>query len=140
MTGQVLNLPGYNIGLFAMPFISGFLGPVGVMTTSLFDTGNAVVCLGGAYGVADGIKSGSKFSVLRILKALSTSVPFLAYLTMNLSRLAYNQVAEPVLQFAAVIKGASNCVALLMILPLRPLPSDGSIPLIYMSRCLVQSR
>lgn len=112
---EVLNLPGYNIGLFAMPFISGFLGPVGVMTTSLFDTGNAVVCLGGAYGVADGIKSGSKFSVVRILKALITSVPFLAYLTMILIRLANIQLPDPVLQFADVIKGASTFVAMLMI-------------------------
>ena len=112
---EVLNLPGYNIGLFAMPFISGFLGPVGVMTTSLFDTGNAFVCLGGAYGVADGIKSGSKFSVLRIVKALLTSVPFLAYLIMIILRLLNWQLPAPVLQFADVIKGASTFVAMLMI-------------------------
>ena len=112
---DVLNLPGYNIGLFAMPFISGFLGPMGVVTTSLFDTGNAVVCLGGAYGVADGIKSGSKFSVVRILKALVTSVPFMAYLIMILIRLADIQLPAPVLQYADVIKGASTFVAMLMI-------------------------
>ena len=40
---DVLNLPGYNIGLFAMPFVSGFLGATGGVTTSLFDTGNAFV-------------------------------------------------------------------------------------------------
>ena len=112
---EVLNLPGYNIGLFAMPFISGFLGPMGVVTTSLFDTGNAVVCLGGAYGVADGIKSGGKFSIVRILKALVTSVPFMAYLIMILIRLADIRLPDPVLRYADVIKGASTFVAMLMI-------------------------
>lgn len=112
---DVLNLPGYNIGLFAMPFISGFLGPMGVVTTSLFDTGNAVVCLGGSYGIADGIKSGSKFSVWRVIKALLTSVPFLAYVIMIVLRLLDLQLPGPVLKFADVIRGASTFVAMLMI-------------------------
>ena len=111
----VLNLPGYNIGLFAMPFISGFLGPMGVVTTSLFDTGNAMVCLGGAYGVAQGIKSGSKFSVWLILKALLTSVPFMTYVIMITLNLTGIRLPAPVLQFADVIRGASTFVAMLMI-------------------------
>ena len=111
----VLNLPGYNIGLFAMPFISGFLGPVGVVTTSLFDTGNAVICLGGAYGIAQGIKSGSKFSLWRVLKALLTSVPFLTYVIMITLNLTGIRLPAPVLRFADVIKSASTFVAMLMI-------------------------
>ena len=112
---DVLNLPGYNIGLFAMPFISGFLGPMGVVTTSLFDTGNAVVCLGGSYGIADGIKNGGKFSFLRVAKALLTSVPFLAYVFMIILRLLGLQLPGPLLQFADIIRGASTFVAMLMI-------------------------
>lgn len=111
----VLNLPGYNIGLFAMPFVSGFLGPVGVVTTSLFDTGNAVVCLGGAYGIAQGIKSGSKFSLWRVLKALLTSVPFMTYVIMITLNLTGIHLPAPVLRFADVVKGASTFVAMLMI-------------------------
>lgn len=112
---DILNLPGYNIGLFAMPFISGFLGPMGVVTTSLFDTGNAVICLGGSYGVAEGVKEGGKFSFWRIIKALLTSVPFLAYVIMIVLRLVNLQLPGPVLQFADVIRGASTFVAMLMI-------------------------
>lgn len=112
---DILNLPGYNIGLFAMPFISGFLGPMGVVTTSLFDTGNAVICLGGSYGVAEGVKEGGKFSFLRIVKALFTSVPFLAYVFMIVLRLLNLHLPGPVLQFADVIRGASTFVAMLMI-------------------------
>ena len=112
---EVLNLPGYNIGLFAMPFISGFLGPMGVVTTSLFDTGNAVVCLGGAYGIADGIKNGGRISFARVGKALVTSVPFMAYVLMILLRLVGWQLPAPVLKFADIIRGASTFVAMLMI-------------------------
>ena len=41
----MLNSSGYNIGNFTLPFVQSFLGPVGVITTSLFDTGNACICL-----------------------------------------------------------------------------------------------
>ena len=54
----MLNSCGYNIGNFTLPFVQSFLGPVGVITTSLFDTGNACICLGGAYSVASMVKDG----------------------------------------------------------------------------------
>ena len=44
---EMLNLPGYNIGTFVIPFAQSFLGAMGVIAVSLFDTGNALVCLGG---------------------------------------------------------------------------------------------
>ena len=46
-----INFPGYNIGAFTMPFVQGFLGPVGVVTTCLFDAGNAIMCTGGSYAL-----------------------------------------------------------------------------------------
>ena len=55
---DILNIPGYNIGTFALPFTASFLGSTGVLATSLFDVGNAFVCLGGAYGVASAVKDG----------------------------------------------------------------------------------
>ena len=42
---EMLNLTGYNIGVFAMPFVGGFLGSTGVLTCSLFDGGSAVMTL-----------------------------------------------------------------------------------------------
>lgn len=55
---SVLNISGYNIGNFTLPFAQGFLGPAGVVTTSLFDTGNAFICLGVSYSVAAMIQRG----------------------------------------------------------------------------------
>ena len=112
---DVLNMPGYNIGLFAMPFVQSFLGPVGVVTTSLFDVGNAFVCLGGAYGVASSIKAGKGFSIGRILKALLTSVPFLCYIIMIVLNLTGVKLPSVVLDFAEIIKASNTFMAMLMI-------------------------
>ena len=67
----ILNLSGYNIGNFTMPFVQSFLGPIGVITTSVFDVGNAFVCLGGAFSLASIVKGNNGFSVKKILKTLT---------------------------------------------------------------------
>ena len=112
---DVLNMPGYNIGLFAMPFVQSFLGPVGVVTTSLFDTGNAIVCLGGAYGIASSIKAGKGFNLWRVLKALLTSVPFLTYVIMITLNLTGVKMPSVIIGFADIIKNANTFMAMLMI-------------------------
>ena len=112
---EMLNLPGYNIGNFTLPFVQSFLGPVGVITTSLFDTGNAVVCLGGAYGVASSIKAGGKFDLRRVGKALVTSVPFLCYVIVVSLNLLRIQLPGPVIECAGIIAGANAFMAMLMI-------------------------
>lgn len=112
---DILNLPGYNIGCFTMPFVRGFLGPVGVITTSIFDTGNAIVCLGGSFGIASGIKDGSKFSLKRLGKALLTSVPFLCYILMATLNLANITLPAPILSCARTIGNANAFVAMLTI-------------------------
>lgn len=111
----MLNLAGYNIGTFVLPFAQNFLGPTGVITTSLFDTGNSIICLGGAYCLAAMVKDGNGFSFKRILKALSTSVPFITYVimvTMNLTRIP---IPGFVVSCAEVIANANAFMAMLMI-------------------------
>ena len=112
---EVLNLPGYNIGNFMLPFVQSFLGPVGVITTSLFDTGNAFICLGGAYGIAATIKEGGGFNVRRLLKALGTSVPFLCCIISVALALAKIPIPGPIVSFAQIGGSANAFVAMLMI-------------------------
>lgn len=112
---EMLNLAGYNIGTFVIPFAQSFLGPMGVIATSLFDTGNAVICLGGAYSLASMVKDGSGFSVKRILKALSKSVPFICYVTMLLLNLLRISVPNFVLSTAQTVANANAFMAMLMI-------------------------
>lgn len=111
----VLNLTGYNIGTFVIPFAQSFLGSLGVIAVSIFDTGNAVMCLGGAFSVACMIKDGSGFSVKRILRALGKSVPFITYITMLTLNLLKLQLPSFVLSVAGIGSNANAFMAMLMI-------------------------
>ena len=111
----VLNTPGYNIGTFALPFTSSFLGSVGVLTTSLFDVGNSFVCLGGAFGVARAIKEGGKVDLKRVLKAPLSSIPFLTHLVMVFLNLNGWNLPSPVVSLAEIIGNANAFLAMLMI-------------------------
>ncbi len=112
---DTLNLPGYNIGIFTLPFVQSFLGPAGVVAASLFDTGNAVVCLGGAFGVAKSLKEGRGFSFKTILKALCTSVPFMSYVIMVLLNVLHIRLPAPVLSLAEIIRSSNAFIAMLMV-------------------------
>ena len=112
---DILNLPGYNIGCFTMPFTQSFLGPMGVITTSLFDSGNAFICLGGAFGVASSVKDGKGFDLKRVVRALSRSVPFVTYILMVLLNLLHITLPGVVLECAGIIGGANSFMAMFMI-------------------------
>lgn len=111
----ILNIPGYNIGTFAMPFTQSFLGSMGVITTSLFDMGNAFVCLGGAYGVAASVKEGKGFDLKRILVGLGKSIPFVTHFIMVLLNLFHLSPPAAVVSFAQIIGNANAFLAMLMI-------------------------
>lgn len=106
---------GYNIGNFTLPFVQSFLGPMGVITTSLFDTGNACICLGGSFGIGSSVVGTGKFSFKAIGKALMKSVPFICYVLMLILNLAHLTPPQPVLTLAGTIGNANAFVAMLMI-------------------------
>ena len=112
---EMLNLPGYNIGCFGLPFIQSFLGPAGVVAACLFDTGNGFIGLGGAYGIASMVKDGGRFSFKRILRTLLKSVPFVFYLIMPALCLAHVQIPEAITSFAEIIADANAFIAMLML-------------------------
>ena len=112
---SIINMSGYNIGCFTIPFVQGFLGPAGVITASLFDVGNAMVCLGGSYSVASIVKDGGPFSIKKIGKSLLTSVTFMTYMVMIVLRLLSISLPQPVIDCAGVIGGANAFVAMLML-------------------------
>ena len=113
---EIVNLSGYNIGNFTLPFVQSFLGPSGVVVTSLFDTGNAVICLGGAYSVASMVKGESKgMPVLQIGRTLLKSVPFDAYLIMTVLSLLGLHLPSQIVSFAGIIADGNAFMAMLMI-------------------------
>ena len=111
----MLNIPGYNIGTFALPFTQNFLGSVGVLTTCIFDVGNAFVCLGGSFGVARAVKEGGRVDMGRVLKAALTSIPFMTHVCVVTMNLLHLNVPGPVLTFAEIAGNANAFLAMLML-------------------------
>lgn len=112
---EILNLPGYNIGCFALPFVQTFLGPAGVMAACLFDVGNGLICLGGAFSIASMVKDGGKFSIKRMARTLGKSVPFLCFVTMPILCLLHVPIPSPVTTLTGTISNANAFCAMLMI-------------------------
>ena len=112
---DILNYAGYNIGVFVIPFTQSFLGAAGVTTASIFDVGNAFVCLGGAYGVASAVKDGRGFDIRRVLKALAVSVPFLVHIGTVSMNLLHIEIPAPVVECAGIVANANAFLAMLMI-------------------------
>lgn len=110
----MVNLPGYNIGCFALPFVQGFLGPMGVIATSFFDSGNAVICLGGGMGFASMVLGG-KFSWKRLGLALGRSPAFLTYMAMVVLAALKLRLPGPVVELAGIMGSANTTLAMLML-------------------------
>lgn len=111
----LLNLTGYNIGTFVIPFAQSFFGPLAVIAVSIFDTGNAIMCLGGAFSIACMVKDGTGFSLKRMLSSLGKSVPFMTYLIMLLWNMLGLKVPGFVLSVAEIGSNANAFMAMLMI-------------------------
>ena len=112
---EILNFPGYNIGCFALPFVQTFLGPAGMIATFLFDIGNGFICLGGAFSIDSIVKDGSKFSLMRIVRTLLKSVPFVLYLIMPILCLARVPIPGFITSFAEIVGSANTFLSMLMI-------------------------
>lgn len=112
---EILNFPGYNIGCFALPFVQSFLGPVGVISCCLFDIGNGFICLGGAFSIASMVKDGGKFSLKRIVRTLSKSIPFICFLVMPVLCLTHVPIPKAVTSFTDIISNANAFTAMLML-------------------------
>lgn len=113
---DMLNLSGYNIGNFTLPFVQSFLGPIGFAATSLFDAGNAVMCTGITNTAASMAKgTGTRASVKQILKSLFSSVPFDAYLVMTAFAIIGIRLPAVVLSYTGTVGNANAFLALLMI-------------------------
>lgn len=116
----MLNLSGFNIGNFALPFAQTFLGPAGVLAASIFDTGNAFVCLGGTYSLSSMVKysgeqGGLKDNMKMLGRNLIRSVPFVAYVSMTVLCLLKITLPAPVMTYAKIIADANAFIAMLML-------------------------
>ena len=112
---EMVNLSGYNIGCFALPFVQGFLSPVGVIATCLFDIGNGFIGLGGAYSLASLVKDGNRFSLKRIVSTMLHSVPFLVYMIMPALCLLRVPIPYVVTNLAGIVGSANAFISMFAI-------------------------
>ncbi len=111
-----LNTSGYNIGNFAMPFVQSFLGPVGIAAVSLFDAGNAIMCNGLTYGIANTvIGSSSGIKLKSLVRQLFSSPPFLTYIIMSVVAISDFQMPQFVLSLTDTIGSANAFLAMFML-------------------------
>lgn len=105
----MLNMAGYNIGAFSLPFVQSFLGPFGVIAICMFDMGNAVSCTGGSYAVTSAVlnRDGNGFSVKSTFGKLFSSVPFLVYMVMLLV-VTFNIHIPKIIISVTSLAGAAN--------------------------------
>jgi malate permease and related proteins len=112
----MLNFSGYNIGCFVLPFVQNFLGPLGVVTTCMFDSGNSIMCTGGTYAATASVaKVDEKNNIGGLVEKLFSSVPFDIYLLMLLFSLLEIHFPTVILNFCSLIAGANSFLAMLMI-------------------------
>ena len=100
----LFNLNTYNIGNFAIPFLTGLLSTDGFAALCLFDIGVAIYLYGIDYSLAEAVKGGkSRFSLKFLLKKIFTSAAL------------HLRLPEPVLKLASVMGNANAFLAMLSI-------------------------
>lgn len=112
----LMNVTGHNIGNFTIPFVQSFLGPVGFAVTSLFDAGNAMICMGTNYAVGAAIlQKDGKTSIKSVIKTLLSSVPFDTYIIMTIIVMLEIKIPSIVVSYAQTIGNSNAFLALFMI-------------------------
>ena len=112
----LFNLNTYNIGNFAIPFLTGLLSTDGFAALCLFDIGVAIYLYGIDYSLAEAVKGGkSRFSLKFLLKKIFTSPITDMYLLMILLAVLHLRLPEPVLKLASVMGNANAFLAMLSI-------------------------
>lgn len=113
---NVINLAGYNIGCFTLPYVQSFLGSYAVGITSLFDTGNSIMCTGGTYAIASVIAGeGGHQSIKGFLRKIFSSVPFDTYLLMLIVTITGIKLPWVVYNVTANLSAGNAFLSMLMI-------------------------
>lgn len=113
----MLGLPAYNIGAFAFPFVQSFLPSLGVISASLFDVGNSIMCTGGTYAFVSEYASGEsgRFDVKNSLRRLISSPPLVTYVVMYVLAVLDIRLPGPLVTLIDPIAKANIFVAMMML-------------------------
>lgn len=112
----LVQISGYNIGTFILPFVQAFFPVSYLVPVLLFDAGNALMVLGGNYTLAVGLDSErEKMRIASIVRNLFGSIPFAVYLlTFAFSSLNL-QIPSRILSITSIVASANPFLAMLML-------------------------
>lgn len=111
----ILHSGSYNIGAFAMPYLSAFLGGTSLIYSSLFDIGNAFSSAGVNYSWALSKAKNRAFSVRAFVAQMFRSPVFVTYLFLLLLQILGWRLPAPVIEFTSIVGSANTFIAMLML-------------------------
>lgn len=112
----VINLGGHNIGIFAMPYLSGMLGAHAMVYAMIFDVGNTLAAAGVGYAWGLSLsRPDEKMSPMRFIKQILRSPVFDTYLFLLLLGIFQLHLPRAVISFATIVGSANTFLAMLMI-------------------------
>lgn len=112
---DMLNLTGFNIGCFALPFISGLLGPSAVIAVCMFDAGSALGATGGLAVVCRSMQDNSRFQIRTFLKRFSKAFLTHVYIVMVILRLLSVEIPDVIVRFCDLCGSGNSFLSMLMI-------------------------
>lgn len=112
----VLNVGGHNVGIFAMPYLTGILGSHSIVYAMIFDVGNTLATAGVGYAWGLSLsRPNETMSPIRFAKQILRSPVFDTYLFLLLLGIFDVHLPRAVIAFATIVGGANTFLAMLMI-------------------------
>ena len=106
----------FNIGNFAIPFLTGLVSADGFAAICIFDISVAIMCFGVNVAIANSImKNDGKIQVLKVIKKICTSPVFITYIVLILLSLINIKVPSLVLELTNVVGNANSFLAMLCV-------------------------
>ena len=112
---DMINLTGFSIGCFALPYISGLLEPAAVTAVCMFDAGGGLGSGGGVNAICASMQSGGGFRLKELLRKMGKSFLLIVYIVMILLRLFAVPIPMPVVRFCELCGAGNKFLAMLMI-------------------------
>lgn len=111
----LLNMSGFNIGSFALPFMVNLYPPFALIYLAMFDIGNSLYCMGVNYALAERrVSKTSRFSLRGFLLNLLKTPPFMTYVIMLLLLMINIQLPQPIYEIASLAGQANIFIVMFM--------------------------
>ena len=112
----IFHTPAFNIGLFAIPYLTAFVGPAAIIVAAMFDIGNSLAAGGPGYAWGTTLAAADrKVRVGAIVRRIFSSPVFITYLVLLSLGLTRVQLPDPLLAFTGTVGGANTFLAMFIL-------------------------